>query len=106
MKKIITKTRTSEIDYKIMQNFGTLSLGTNGWKTELNMVSWNGNPAKLDIRAWNEDHSKMGKGITLTPAEMKNLKEILNGKPQNVVLKEPEIAPNDGIPTIYTEKVI
>ena len=106
MKKIINKTKTSEVEWNIEKHFGVLSLGTNGWKTEINLVSWNGNPAKFDIRAWNEDHTKMGKGATLTGAEMKNLKEILNGNPQNVKLEEPPIAPNDGIPTVYVEKVV
>lgn len=37
-----------------------------GWKIELNVVSWNGGEDKYDIRSWNSDHTKMGKGISLT----------------------------------------
>ena len=33
---------------------------------QLNMVSWNGNPPKYDIRDWSPDGSRMGKGISLT----------------------------------------
>ena len=31
-----------------------------------NRVSFNEAPAKYDIRAWNPDHTKMGKEITLS----------------------------------------
>ena len=39
---------------------------------ELNRVSFNGAPAKYDIRTWSPDHTKMGKGITLTSEEFKS----------------------------------
>ena len=44
---------------------------------EVNLVSWNGRPAKVDIREWYDDHEKCGKGITLTDAEAKELYETL-----------------------------
>ena len=33
-----------------------------------------------DRREWNPDHSRMGKGITLTDEEVETLKAILNGE--------------------------
>ena len=36
---------------------------------EINRVSFNGAPAKFDIRSWSPDHTKMGKGITLSNEE-------------------------------------
>ena len=48
-----------------------------GWKVEANIVSWNNGPEKLDIRAWNPDHAKMAKGITLTREEAENLCDAL-----------------------------
>lgn len=48
-----------------------------GWTKEVNLVSWNGNPAKIDIRDWDEDHERCGKGITLTKAEAQELVAIL-----------------------------
>lgn len=36
---------------------------------ELNRVKWFGNPEKLDIRGWSDDHEKMTKGISLTEEE-------------------------------------
>lgn len=32
-----------------------------------------------DLRTWNEDHTKMGKGVTITAGEMVRLKELLEG---------------------------
>ena len=45
---------------------------------ELNLVSWNNNKAKYDIREWDPEHEKMGKGITFNEDELRALKEILN----------------------------
>lgn len=46
----------------------------------LTVTSWNGNPAKLDLRIWRTDEPepKPGKGITLTDAEAKALVAALN----------------------------
>ena len=41
------------------------------------MVSWSGAEPKIDIRDWSPDHSKMGKGITLSADEIEKLKELL-----------------------------
>lgn len=49
-----------------------------GWSLEINKVSYNGKPAKWDIRAWNADHSRMGKGVSLTDDELDNLAQFLS----------------------------
>ena len=43
------------------------------------MVSWNDKEPKYDLRDWSPDHSKMGKGLTLSVEELKSLKEVLAG---------------------------
>lgn len=68
----------AEIKYEIVKALGVLSEGSNGWKKEINLVSWNGRAPKYDIRDWDEDHEKMGKGITLSENEMKNLVDLIN----------------------------
>lgn len=68
-----------DFKYEIVQNLGVLSEGKGGWKTELNLVSWNGNPAKYDLRAWAPDHQKMGKGLTFTKDDLISLRDLLNG---------------------------
>lgn len=61
-----------------MEEMAVLSENAKGWRKELNLVSWNGNAPKFDIRDWSSDHEKMGKGITLTNEEMTELKQFLN----------------------------
>ena len=64
----------TEIKFEITDHLATLSTSPKGWTKELNLVSWNGAAAKYDIRDWSPDHSKMGKGVTLSADEMKELK--------------------------------
>ena len=40
------------ISYKVIANVGTLAKYPTGWSKEVNIVSWNEGPAKLDIRDW------------------------------------------------------
>ncbi len=51
------------------------------WTKELNMVSWNDRQPKLDLRDWNHEEGRMGKGITLSEDEarelLEGLKEVL-----------------------------
>jgi len=68
----------SELKYEIQQKIACLSEEKGGWIKELNLVSWNGNEAKYDIRAWSADHTKMGKGVTLTKEEVVALKSVLS----------------------------
>ena len=48
-----------------------------GWRKEVNLISWNDAPAKIDIRNWQPDGTP-GKGISLTPAEAKIVAEAIN----------------------------
>lgn len=66
------------IKFEIKEKHGILSENAKGWTKELNSVSWNDRASKYDIREWDPEHSKMGKGITLTLEEIKELKDILN----------------------------
>lgn len=66
------------IKFDIVEEIGVIADTSKGWKKEINLVSWNDNAPKFDIRDWSPDHDKMGKGITLSNEELKVLKEILN----------------------------
>ena len=70
----------AELKFEITERIGVLSENAKGWTKELNKVSWNEREPKYDLRAWNPDHSRMGKGITLTDEEVETLKAILNGE--------------------------
>ena len=65
------------IECEIIEHYGIFSEGTKSWNKELNLVSWNGRPAKLDLRAWEKNHEKCGKGITLTRPEAEELLKLL-----------------------------
>lgn len=67
----------SEIKFEIVEQIGVLSESPKGWTKELNKVSWNGGVPKYDLRDWSPDHTKMGKGITLTEEEVQKLKKLL-----------------------------
>lgn len=66
-----------EISFVIEKRLGVLSTSANGWRKELNYVSWNGNSPKLDIREWSPDHTHMAKGITLRYEEARLLQRGL-----------------------------
>ncbi|MFK4785140.1 YdbC family protein [Fusobacterium sp. MFO224] len=66
------------VKFDFIEKLGSIGHGSKGWKKEINLISWNSRKAKLDIRDWDETHEKMGKGLTLTKEEAKNLKEFLN----------------------------
>jgi hypothetical protein len=68
----------SEIKYEIIKNIGVLSKSASGWAKELNLISWNDRDPKYDLRDWSGDHTKMGKGVTLSKEELSALKDLLN----------------------------
>lgn len=67
----------ADFKYEIVEHIGILSESAKGWTKELNRISWNDGAPKYDIRDWAPKHEKMGKGITLSEAEMKKLKSLL-----------------------------
>lgn len=67
----------AEITFSIVQNLGILGEDYRGWTKEVNLVSWNNRKPKIDIRDWDPDHEKMGKGVTLSKEEFLKLKELM-----------------------------
>ena len=63
----------ADIKYEIKETVGVIAESAKGWKKELNLISWNGKEAKYDLREWAPDHEKMGKGVTLSNNELKEL---------------------------------
>lgn len=59
----------NEVTFEIQEHIGVLNTHETGWSKEVNIVSWNGNKPKIDIRDWSPDHKQMGRGITLTREE-------------------------------------
>ena len=68
-----------EFKYEILEHIGTISTNTDGkYALEVNFISYNDAPAKVDIRTWNKETGKMYKGITMTRDEAKVLGQILS----------------------------
>jgi len=61
--------------FEIEEHFGTIS-SREGWNKELNLIRWNGGPAKYDIREWDEHHERMKKGVTMTAWEMRKMMDL------------------------------
>ena len=68
----------ADIKYDIVKEVGVVSESSTGWTKELNLISWNNREAKYDLIDWAPEHAKMGKGITLSLEELKELKNLLN----------------------------
>lgn len=66
-----------DVTYEIKKYYGAIDERKNGWRREVNLVSWNEGQDKFDIRSWDEAYERMTRGITLTEIEAKNLYEVL-----------------------------
>ena len=70
----------AEIKYEIIEEIGVLSENARGWRKELNLVSWNDAAPKFDLRDWDPEHNRMGKGITLSREEAQTLMALLESR--------------------------
>ena len=64
-------------NYEVKAHYGVISKSATGWTKEVNLVSWNGTPPKLDVREWDPEHEHMSKGMTFRAEEAKELMKIL-----------------------------
>lgn len=59
-----------EFKYEIKKHIGTISTSLNGKvTTEVNLISYNDAPEKVDIRSWNKETGRMYKGRSRNPWE-------------------------------------
>lgn len=64
---------SQDISCEIVEQLLVIEERNAGWNLELNIVKWNDGEPKYDIRPWNEDHSRSGKGLTLTEDNLKSI---------------------------------
>lgn len=76
-----------KIVYEIKRHLGVLNNHESGWSKELNLISWNGQKPKYDVRDWDQDHARMGRGITLYPYEMRRLVDAYIGDNNKLVVE-------------------
>ena len=68
----------NEFKFEIIKTLAVLSTERSGWTKEINLVSYNDAPPKYDIRSWDPNHEKMGKGVTISADEVILLRDLLN----------------------------
>lgn len=59
------------LEFQVIKDFG--SFGEGKWQKHLTLTKWGNNDPKYDLRSWNEDMTKCGKGVTLTDSELFDL---------------------------------
>lgn len=65
----------TDFHYKIVERIAVLSQNSSGWTLEVNLISYNDKPAKLDIRRFSPN-GRMGKGVALTQQEEAALRQL------------------------------
>lgn len=70
------RVNSKSITFEIVEEHGTFDPGEE-WSGQVNTVSWNGNPARLDIRYWKSDRSRSRKLGALSDSAGKELYKIL-----------------------------
>lgn len=78
------KEKPYRVTWEVIEEIAVLYESQSGWTKELNRVSWNGDETKYDVRWWNPNKTRIGKGFTFTPEEMKSLKEIMDTEIPNL----------------------
>ena len=66
--------------FVIYRHIGDISQPNNGWTKELNYISWDDREPVYDIRTWSDDHTRYGRGVTVTAGEMKALQALIKDK--------------------------
>lgn len=61
-------------NFEIVKKLGIIrDADERGWPIEVNLVSWHGRPATVDIRKWSPDHLTPGKGVSVNEEEAEML---------------------------------
>ena len=74
----VNRNSNTEVTFEIMEHVGVLETRSDGWTKEVNIVEWNRNDAKFDIRDWDPQHLRMRKGVTLRRDEAIEIAKILS----------------------------
>ena len=67
----------TEVSFEVKEIIGVIGEKQNGWTKEVTLTSWNGGQPKIDIREWDPNHERCGRGITLPEEEARRMTEIL-----------------------------
>lgn len=71
--------KNEDITFEIIEHLGVFDDESDKWVGQVNRVSWNGGPPKIDIRYWKiDDLTKNRRVGALKDEAAKRLGEILN----------------------------
>ena len=78
--KIKTEAEQKDVKFTVNEEIIKLTPRKNGKQVRLDYASWNGNDFKYELRIWAEvdKEFKATKGLGLTGAELKELRDKLN----------------------------
>ena len=85
--------KETELKFEVVEDYGVL--GDGKWPKHLTKISWNGAEAKYDIRSWNNDLTKMSKGVTLTTEELMELGDMI----QNILYGDDSASADTAVAT-------
>lgn len=71
---------TKEINYKVIEECGTVATRKGGYELKLRYMSWNGRGPVYDLRPWKIDDAGeeiCGKGITVSGEELESLGNLI-----------------------------
>lgn len=71
------------MNFVILKKIFVINESKNGWSKELNLVQWNDQEPKYDIRWWPPEKNKAGKGVTFTLEELLELGNLINKLPRD-----------------------
>ena len=67
----------AEFKYEVVETLGRADCADE-MCIELNLVKWGNRKPMLDLRKWNDDHTRMSKGFSVTKEEIDALREMLD----------------------------
>ena len=77
-----TTTKTNEINYKVLEECGTVAERKGGYELKLRFMQWNDRDPVYDLRPWkvnDQGEETCGKGITMSGEELEALGNIIAG---------------------------
>ncbi|ASK64282.1 hypothetical protein CFK37_03840 [Virgibacillus phasianinus] len=84
----MNKPKNYRVEWDVIEEIAVLHESQAGWTKELNLISWNGDEPKYDVRWWNPDKTRIGKGFTFTAGELHLLRDIIVHKMPDIVNRE------------------
>lgn len=77
-----------DITFEVKEHLGVIDKFPTGWTKELNLISWNGQAPKFDIRDWSPNHERMSRGITLHHRELKKIVDLFLNSSNNQMFSD------------------